>query len=114
MGGRVRIPAQHCHRLERQPLCGRDTRWTSGAAVCSQGHAWPGNERGSRLTSGGTVMANIWTLGKVAALVIVQAATAASLASAQSTGAIAGVVRDASGAVLPGVTVEASSPALIE
>ena len=38
------------------------------------------------------------------------------LASAQSatTGAIAGVVKDASGAVLPGVTVEAASPALIE
>src|SRR5262245_11909279 len=32
---------------------------------------------------------------------------------AQSSG-IAGVVRDTSGAVLPGVTVEASSPALIE
>jgi hypothetical protein len=31
-----------------------------------------------------------------------------------SSGAIGGVVRDASGAVLPGVTVEASSPALIE
>src|SRR5437868_15271829 len=30
------------------------------------------------------------------------------------TGSIAGVVHDASGAVLPGVTVEASSPALIE
>lgn len=30
------------------------------------------------------------------------------------TGAIAGVVRDTSGAVLPGVTVEAASPALIE
>ena len=30
------------------------------------------------------------------------------------TGAIAGVVRDASGAVMPGVTVEAASPALIE
>src|SRR6516225_8076556 len=30
------------------------------------------------------------------------------------TGAIAGVVKDTSGAVLPGVTVEASSPALIE
>jgi len=30
------------------------------------------------------------------------------------TGTIAGVVRDASGAVLPGVTIEASSPALIE
>src|SRR5882724_10781489 len=34
------------------------------------------------------------------------------IAYAQS--AIAGVVRDTSGAVLPGVTVEASSPALIE
>ena len=33
-----------------------------------------------------------------------------ALASAQS---LAGVVRDVSGAVLPGVTVEASSPALI-
>src|SRR6186713_693037 len=35
-----------------------------------------------------------------------------SLVSAQAS--IAGVVRDTSGAVLPGVTVEASSPALIE
>src|SRR5688572_20663724 len=35
-----------------------------------------------------------------------------SLAQAQAT--LAGVVRDASGAVLPGVTVESSSPALIE
>src|SRR5262249_58885820 len=40
----------------------------------------------------------------------------AGIAWAQSatTGAIAGEVRDATGAVLPGVTVEASSPALIE
>jgi hypothetical protein len=37
---------------------------------------------------------------------------AATIASAQS--AFSGVVRDTSGAVLPGVTVEASSPALIE
>ena len=35
-----------------------------------------------------------------------------TLAHAQAT--LAGTVRDASGAVLPGVTVEASSPALIE
>ena len=35
-----------------------------------------------------------------------------AVASAQST--IAGVVRDTSGAVLPGVTVEAASPVLIE
>ena len=39
----------------------------------------------------------------------------ASTAFAQSqNGAIAGVVKDAAGTVLPGVTVEASSPALIE
>jgi hypothetical protein len=36
----------------------------------------------------------------------------AAAAAAQS--AIAGIVRDSSGAVLPGVTVEAASPALIE
>ena len=36
----------------------------------------------------------------------------ATPAAAQST--IAGAVRDTTGAVLPGVTVEASSPALIE
>jgi hypothetical protein len=35
-------------------------------------------------------------------------------AFAQATASIAGVVRDTSGAVLPGVTVEAASPALIE
>ena len=35
-------------------------------------------------------------------------------ASAQQTSGIAGVAKDTSGAVLPGVTVEASSPALIE
>src|SRR5712675_1388011 len=34
--------------------------------------------------------------------------------SAQAASGIAGVVRDTSGGVMPGVTVEASSPALIE
>src|SRR5262245_30128479 len=39
-----------------------------------------------------------------------------SIAAAQDVGSgtFAGIVRDASGAVLPGVTVEAASPALIE
>src|SRR2546428_12746272 len=37
-----------------------------------------------------------------------------SAAWAQQSGGIAGIVKDTSGAVLPGVTVEASSPALIE
>ena len=35
-------------------------------------------------------------------------------ASASAQSAIAGVVKDSSGAVLPGVTIEVSSPALIE
>jgi hypothetical protein len=38
----------------------------------------------------------------------------APYAWAQQASGIAGIVRDTSGAVLPGVTVEASSPALIE
>src|SRR5262245_50456153 len=37
-----------------------------------------------------------------------------ALAQSATTGTIAGVVRDSTGAVLPGVTIEASSPALIE
>src|SRR2546423_12729747 len=38
----------------------------------------------------------------------------AFISTANAQRAIAGVVRDASGAVLPGVSVEAASPALIE
>jgi hypothetical protein len=45
-------------------------------------------------------------------LLLVAAVLLPSLASAQGT--LAGTVRDQSGGVLPGVTVEASSPALIE
>ncbi len=52
----------------------------------------------------------IRTVGRV--LLVLVFLAMASAADAQS--AIAGVVRDPSGAVLPGVTVEASSPALIE
>ena len=45
----------------------------------------------------------------VAAFVLLPA-----LAAAQGTAGISGTVRDTTGALLPGVTVEASSPALIE
>jgi len=48
------------------------------------------------------------------AFVVVYGVFLASAASAQTNAVIAGVVRDATGAFLPGVTVEASSPALIE
>ncbi len=37
-----------------------------------------------------------------------------AISNAQALGTIAGAVKDASGAILPGVTVEASSSALIE
>src|SRR5579864_2698468 len=47
-------------------------------------------------------------------LLVVWAFPVYALAQSADTGAIAGVARDATGAVLPGVTVEASSPALIE
>ena len=39
---------------------------------------------------------------------------AAASAQSGASGSSAGVLRDTTGAVLPGVTVEASSPALIE
>ncbi len=53
---------------------------------------------------------------RVLSLVIAIFALSLEFAAAQSatSGAIAGVARDATGAVLPGVTVEAESPALIE
>jgi hypothetical protein len=51
--------------------------------------------------------------GKVLATVVIGACFAAAPAYAQE-GSITGVVRDSQGGVLPGVTVEAASPALIE
>ena len=49
----------------------------------------------------------------VVLLALIALAIFPAAASAQNA-EIAGVVRDSSGAVLPGVTIEASSPALIE
>ena len=52
------------------------------------------------------------TLVRCLALTVVCVLVVPGMALAQ--GAIAGTVRDASGAVLPGATIEVSSPALIE
>src|SRR5262245_9987016 len=49
-----------------------------------------------------------------AIVVLVSSLAIPRLALAQQTASIVGVARDASGAVLPGVVVEASSPVLIE
>src|SRR5579862_4925607 len=51
---------------------------------------------------------------KVSLLVLLLGLPVGALAQSSSTGAIAGSARDTTGAVLPGVTVEAASPALIE
>src|SRR3954466_648073 len=52
-------------------------------------------------------------LGRIAAVVSMLAVSSAAFAQ-QTTSGIAGIARDASGAVLPGVSVEAASPVLIE
>ncbi len=66
--------------------------------------------RVSKHTSGSSTRKGLWLVR----LLVVMAGVALlpSLAHAQSS--IAGTIRDASGAVLPGVTVEAASPVLIE
>src|SRR5712672_1045377 len=59
-----------------------------------------------------TIGARARQLGRLVALLVAVWTIASGTAFAQGT--LAGVVRDASGLVLPGVTVEASSPVLIE
>jgi hypothetical protein len=54
------------------------------------------------------------TIARLALVFSVFLSTAAGVLAQSAAGGIAGVVRDTTGAVLPGVTVEAASPALIE
>src|SRR5262245_42541015 len=55
-----------------------------------------------------------WCKGGAVVGIVLAMLLTATPGLAQSAGSLAGTVRDASGAVLPGVTVEASSPALTE
>src|SRR5437016_9035639 len=55
---------------------------------------------------------SVWKVWRRAALAAACLALVSSAAYAQT--ALAGVVKDSSGAVLPGVTVEAASPVLLE
>src|SRR6266705_1321109 len=59
------------------------------------------------------VRTNVVGVGLSVVMYVLLLSPAASAQQATASG-IAGVVRDASGGVLPGVTVEAASPALIE
>jgi hypothetical protein len=56
----------------------------------------------------------LWRLAGALALGLAIGLLPASAAAQTSTSSIAGVVKDTTGAVMPGVTVEAASPALIE
>src|SRR6266576_6315549 len=62
----------------------------------------------------GSCMAPSHRLGVTVIIIIFSGLWWAAAAGAQQTSASTGVAKDVSGAVLPGVTVEASSPALIE
>ena len=62
---------------------------------------------------GGTPPALGWATSRAVATTLVVLAIGVE-AHAQDSGTIAGMVKDASGGVLPGVLVEATSPALIE
>ena len=53
-------------------------------------------------------------MGRFTRLVVFVLGSVAFASAAFAQASITGVVRDPSGAILPGVTVEASSPALIE
>src|SRR5262245_56290002 len=79
-------------------------------------HNFTAYDEAGRLQSGG---AQAKKRGATMARLLRSAALFAALVvlwptAAQAQASIAGVVKDASGAVLPGVTVEAASPALIE
>src|SRR5690349_944812 len=55
-----------------------------------------------------------WYVSLRALVALACIALPSTVAAQTASGSIAGIVRDASGALLPGVTVEAASPALIE
>src|SRR5215831_1321364 len=67
-----------------------------------------------RSLNGGMAMLKARLAANLIGLVLIVLTAGRTIAFAQSTGTIAGTVKDATGAVLPGATVEVSSPALIE
>ena len=70
---------------------------------------------GKSETSDGAGAERLRSLSRLAATVLTALGCLVLLpAAAHAQSAISGIVRDVSGAVLPGVTVEAASPVLIE
>src|SRR5689334_1804112 len=89
-------------KTDAQPICGQANCLCTKRSNPKRTHVGAGERRRRREK----LMRHVAKVALLAAVVLFPA-----LAHAQS---LAGVVRDASGAVLPGVTVEAASPALIE
>src|SRR5579872_1476010 len=93
--------------------------WAGDGAIVqqeSQGHIGSGGANDMAEPNFGGASAASRSGGMFAFVAVVCACLLlhAASASAQTAGSIAGVVRDTSGAVVPGVTVEVASPALIE
>src|SRR5262245_49280352 len=66
------------------------------------------------IVSRGLGFARSWRQSGIGLAILTLAVLALTPTTARAQSGIAGVVKDTSGAVLPGVTVEAASPALIE
>jgi carboxypeptidase family protein len=108
-----------CARFTSKPACFRSYGYSGIAAPSVPRYFYPpavetATTRKRHMSGGfsGAEMTKKMRVGIAGSVLGLLTLTAASV-SAQET-AIAGLVRDTSGAVLPGVTVEVSSPALIE
>src|SRR5262245_36112529 len=109
---RSKTSARHGHQLERAyPTATAGPVRASRRIFSSTAHVALDVRRGCSMEPVLFLYTEVPMPSRVVKLLIAALLISAP-ASAQS--AIAGLVRDASGAVLPGVTVEASSPSLIE
>src|SRR4029453_1591448 len=96
----------HLLRVSKRDGQGRGLRGRSAAPTMRGGRrlmSFPQRTKGERMRAIATAI-----------MVVLGLVMLPAPSSGQALGTITGVVKDSSGAVLPGATVEASSPALIE
>src|SRR5262249_25303652 len=102
--------ARACGRLAGPRVAGNPPKWGAFLLLSTRGGSkTPDNKTADRPNS-----ASGGHMRTVLRVLLVGFTWAAVPARLLPQGAITGVVKDASGAVMPGVTVEAASPALIE
>src|SRR5258705_11503627 len=103
--------------MER-PGCSRQKFWPRASSSSEhnspskRGSSSPTKQlSGARDQENGSMKSRLFAYLALSCLILLPVTT---WAQTQLSGSIAGVVKDTSGAVMPGVTVEAASPALIE